>query len=93
MNAKVNPWRSNNKRDIQTDGGKITQTKIENERKVESAQTTLFKTKNNLATKKNGLNESKNAGFDRKSDHHSDSEYFQLSQKFTTVTDGKFFKN
>ncbi len=30
-------------------------------------------------------------GFDRKSDHYSESEYIELSQKFSTLTDGKFF--
>ena len=39
------------------------------------------------------FNESKNKGFDRKSDHCSDSDYIELSHKFSTVTDGKFFKN
>ena len=27
---KLNPWRSNNKRDVQTDGGQMNSTKIEN---------------------------------------------------------------
>lgn len=48
----------------------------------------MFKTKNNEQSK-----EGKNKGFDRKSDHYSDSEYIELSQKFSTLTDGKFFKN
>lgn len=86
--AKLNPWRTNTK-DVQTDGSQLEISKHE-QRNTESAQTTLFKTKNNLVSK---FNESKNRGFDRKSDHYSDSQYVQLSQKFSTLTDGKFFKN
>jgi hypothetical protein len=48
----------------------------------------MFKTKNNLGSK---FSETKHP--DRKSDHYSDSEYIELSQKFTTLTDGKFFKH
>lgn len=51
--AKLNPWRSKAK-DTQTDGGsQFSMSKVENERNVESAQTTLFKTKNNLVNKFN----------------------------------------
>ena len=34
-----------------------------------------------------------NRQLDRGSDHYSDSEYVELSQKFTTLSDGKFFKH
>jgi hypothetical protein len=37
------------------------------------------------------LNDSKK-GFDHRSDLHSDSDYVELSQKFSTVAEGKFFK-
>lgn len=47
----------------------------------------MFKTKNNLGTK---FSETKHP--DRRSDNYSDSEYVELSQKFSTLTDGKFFK-
>lgn len=50
----------------------------------------MFKTKNNLAKK---LAETRNKGFDIKSDNYSDSEYAEMSQKFSTVSDGKFFKS
>lgn len=93
MKGKLNPWRTSNTKEEQTDGGghsQFSNSKIEESRHIESAQTTLFKTKNNLASK---FNESKNKGFDRKSDICSDSDYIELSNKFSTVTDGKFFKN
>lgn len=40
---------------------------------------------------KNEFTSSISKGFDRKSDHYSESEYIELSQKFSTLTDGKFF--
>lgn len=49
-----------------------------------SPNTTQFKVKNEFAS-------SISKGFDRKSDHYSESEYIELSQKFSTLTDGKFF--
>ena len=49
----------------------------------------MFQTKNNLAKK---LTETKNKGFDLKSENYSDSEYAEMSQKFSTLSDGKFFK-
>lgn len=61
----------------------MSETKILNPRKIESAETTLFKTKNNLASR---FNDSNNKGFDHKSDHYSDSDYVELSQKFSTLT-------
>ena len=82
---KINPWRGGK----DTDASQFSISKPDNERNIESAQTTMFKTKNNLAK----FNESKNKGFGGKSDHYSDSEYIELSQKFSTVTDGKMFKN
>lgn len=57
---------------------------------MDSAKTSLFNTKNNLVNK---FNESKNKGFDKRSEIYSDSDYVELSQKFSTVTDGKFMKN
>lgn len=51
----------------------------------------MIKTKLNTAKH---FSDTKNLGFDkRSSDHYSDSQYVQLSQKFSTLTDGKFFKN
>lgn len=49
-----------------------------------SPNTTQFNAKNDFTS-------SISKGFDRKSDHYSESEYIELSQKFSTVTDGKFF--
>ena len=37
--------------------------------------------------------DTKNGGFDKRSDHFSENEYVELSQKFSTLTDGKFLKN
>lgn len=51
---------------------------------VSSPNTTQFKVKNEFT-------ESISKGFDRRSDHYSESEYIELSQKFSTLTDGKFF--
>jgi hypothetical protein len=62
--------------------------KHEGGRSVDTPNTiSMFKTKNNLGTK---FSETKHP--DRRSDNYSDSEYVELSQKFSTLTDGKFFK-
>lgn len=53
-----------------------------------SAQTSMFKTNDQLVRNHNETNK----GFGIKSDHYSDSEYVERSQKFSTITDGKFFK-
>jgi hypothetical protein len=51
----------------------------------------MLKTKLNTAKH---FSDTKNMGFDkRSSDHYSDNEYVELSQKFSTLTDGKFFRN
>lgn len=50
----------------------------------------MIKTKLNTAKH---FSDTKHLAFDkRSSDHYSDSQYVQLSQKFSTLTDGKFFK-
>lgn len=68
---KLNPWRSSKKNECQTDGGsQLSDTKPFNSRKIESAETTLFKTKNKLGNK---FNESFNKGGDHRSDQYSDS--------------------
>lgn len=48
----------------------------------------MFQTKNKLANKA-----PPSKGFDVKSDNYSDSDYAEFSQKFSTLSDGKFFKN
>lgn len=59
------------------------------ERNTETAQTTsMLKTKNIHSRFTD-----KNVGFDKRSDQYSENEYVELSQKFSTLTDGKFFKN
>lgn len=50
----------------------------------------MVKTKNNVGSR---FTDTKNMGFDKRSDQYSDNEYVELSQKFSTLTDGKFFKN
>ena len=50
----------------------------------------MVKTKNNMGSR---FTDTKNMGFDKRSDHYSDNDYVELSQKFSTLTDGKFFKN
>jgi hypothetical protein len=50
----------------------------------------MMKTKLNMGSR---FTDTKNMGFDKPSDNCSDNEYVELSQKFSTLTDGKFFKN
>ena len=49
----------------------------------------MLKTKNFVSR----FTDTKNGNFDKRSDNFSDNEYVELSQKFSTLTDGKFFKN
>ena len=87
--GKVNPWRST-KLSSNTDNSQLGITKNEDERSIETPQTTsMIKTKNFG----NRFTDTKNMGFDKPSDHYSENEYVELSQKFSTITDGKFFKN
>jgi hypothetical protein len=63
------------------------------DRDVKSANTTVFKKKNPLGEKGNKQLDPKLQTNSRlEANLYSDSEYFELSQKFSTITDPKFFK-
>lgn len=88
--AKLNPWRTNSKEVAgYTDNSQLEASKNE-ERSVDTPQTvSMFK-----PSHPNGkFSETKNQRFEGRSDQYSDSEYVELSQKFSTLTDGKFFRN
>lgn len=77
----MNPWRTNTKA---TETKKLSNLQQESDVDNSSPNTTQFKVKNEFTS-------SISKGFDRRSDHYSESEYIELSQKFSTLTDGKFF--
>lgn len=80
VKSKPNPWRSTKMNGGYTDTSQLETSKHEDERATETPQTT-------------SMLKIKNLGFDKRSDHFSENEYVELSQKFSTLTDGKFFKN
>ena len=63
--GKMNPWRNVAK---DTDTSQFSMSKAE--KSLDSSKTTLLKTKNKLPPKQN---DSRNKGFDKKSEHFSDS--------------------
>lgn len=88
--SKLNPWRSTKINAGYTDCSQLQGSKQEQERATETPQTTsMLKTKNFGSR----FTDTKNMGFDKPSEQFSENEYVQLSQKFSTLTDGKFFKN
>lgn len=73
-----------------TDTSQLASSKHEDQRNTDTPQTTsMLKTKNFGSR----FTDTKNMGFDKRSDNCSDNQYIELSQKFSTLTDGKFFKN
>lgn len=89
--AKLNPWRTNSKEVAgYTDNSQLEASKNGEERSVDTPQTvSMFKHSNANAK----FSETKNQRFEGRSDQYSDSEYVELSQKFSTLTDGKFFRH
>lgn len=51
VKAKLNPWRTNHEKETLTDASHLEISKHESDRNTESAQTSMFKTKNNLKSK------------------------------------------
>lgn len=86
--TKINPWRAQPVKPS-AEEEEVKQEIEVDDRDVKSAHTTVFKKKNNLSIDRKANLPYTNNKIDNT---YSDSEYFQLSQKFSTITDPKVFK-
>ena len=86
--AKLNPWRSALKEAGKTDKSQLEVSKNEDDRNTGTPQTVSLYKPEGYSRKFIETRNQIGGG----SEQYSDSEYVELSQKFSTLTEGKFFR-